>query len=132
MALALSLAVRNARANQHGIAIDAGGGAGFIRIYDGTRPASGGAATTLLAQLTFSATSFPAAVNGVATADPIADDASAVGGTASWFRTTDSTGTFVEDGDVGTAGTDMIVNTTAVSAGQPFGVTSYVLTEGNA
>ncbi len=132
MALALSLALRNARANQHGIAIDAGGGAGLIRIYDGTRPASGGAATTLLAQLTFSATSFPAAVNGVATADPITDDASAVGGTASWFRATDSTGVFVEDGDVGTSGTDMIVNTTAVSAGQPFGVTSYVLTAGNA
>ena len=130
--MSFASALRNARADQFGVFTDAGPAAGLIRVYDGVRPAAGGAATTLLAELTFSDPSFSAAAAGVATANAITQDASAnASGTATWFRVVDSVGTFVTDGDIGLAGADMNVNTTAVAAGQPFAVTSFVLTEGN-
>ena len=57
----------------------------MLRIYDGTRPATGGAATTLLAELTCNATFAPAA-SGVLTLNAITQDSSANAGTATWFR----------------------------------------------
>ena len=132
MALAYNVTVRNSRLQEIQIAIDAGPAAGLLRIYDGTRPATGGTATTLLAELTFSDPSFPAAASGVLTANAINDDTSAnAAGTATWFRCVDSTAGFVMDGDVGTSGSDLNLNTTTISAGANVSVTSFVLTAGN-
>jgi hypothetical protein len=133
MALGLATALRNSRLNLIRDAIDAGAGAGFLRIYDGTRPATGGAATTLLAELTFSDPSAPAASGGVATYSAINADTSAnATGTATWFRCVDSTGAFVTDGSVGTSGQDLNLNTVSITTGVQVSVTSMVLTEGNA
>lgn len=130
MALAYSTTVRNAMLDAITTAI---GASGLLRIYDGTRPASGGAATTLLAQLALSATSAPGASSGVLTFSTITQDSSAdATGTATWFRVTTSGGTFVIDGNVGTSGSDLNLTTTSIVATQPVSVTSFAITEGNA
>jgi hypothetical protein len=54
MTVGLSLTVRNNRLTQIVTPIDAGAGNGLLRIYDGTRPATGGTATNKLAELTLS------------------------------------------------------------------------------
>lgn len=130
--IALSSTIRNTRLNAITTVIDGGGGAGLFRIYDGSRPATGGTATTLGAELTFSATSFPAASGGAMTANTITDDSSANASiTATWFRVVSSAATFVMDGNVGTSGQDLNLNTTTITSGVRVAVTSMVLTDGN-
>lgn len=109
------------------------GNAALLRIYDGTRPATGGAATTLLAELTCGTPFAGAAVNGVLTANAITQDASAnATGTATWFRIVQADGiTLVLDGSVGTSGSDLNLTTVSIVATQPVSVSSFVITEGN-
>lgn len=129
MALAYSTTVRNAMLDAITTAI---GGSGLLRIYDGSRPASGGAATTLLAELALSATAAPAASGGVLTFSAITQDSSAnATGTATWGRITTSGGTFVIDFSISTSGSDLNMTTTSIVVTQPVSVTSYVITEGN-
>lgn len=133
MALGLPVAIRNGRLNNIKTAIDAGGAGGWLRIYDGARPATAGAATTILAELQFSYPCAPAASGGVLTFSAITADASAnASGGASWCRITDSTGAIVADGSVGTSGADFILNTTTITAGIQVSCSSGSLTEGNA
>lgn len=130
MALAYSTSLRNARQDAITTAI---GTSGLFRIYDGSRPASGGTATTLLAELALSTTAAGAASGGVLTFSAITQDSSAnATGTATWFRVVTSGGTFVIDGSVGTSGSDLNLTTTSIVATQPVSVTSCVITEGNA
>lgn len=132
MAIAYVTALRNSRMDAINTAANAGVGAALIRIYDGTRPATGGTATTLLAELTASDPMFGASASGVLTASAITQDASAnATGTATWFRVVDSSGTAVMDGNVGTSGSDLNLTTTSITATQPVSITSFVLTEGN-
>jgi len=77
MALAYSTTLRNTMLDAIDDAVNAGAGAGLLRIYDGSRPATGGAATTLLAELTFSDPAFGAASSGTLTASTITQDSSA-------------------------------------------------------
>ena len=109
------------------------GNAALLSIYDGSRPATGGAATTLLAQLTCGSPFAAAAVNGVLTLGAITSDASAnATGTATWFRITQSDGsTHVLDGSVGTSGSDLNLTTTSIVSGQPVSISSFTITEGN-
>ena len=130
MALAYSTAIRNAMMD----AVTTGaGGSALLRIYDGTRPASGGTATTLLAELTCNATFAAGASSGVLTLNSITQDSSAnASGTATWFRIVKSDGTtFVMDGNVGTSGSDLNLTTTTIVSTQPVSVTSFVITEAN-
>lgn len=131
MAIEINDTLANARADQITVARDAGAGAALIRIYDGARPAKGGAVTTLLAELTFSDPSSPPASAGALTASTITGANAVATGEASWFREVDSDGLFVLDGDVGTSGSDLNLNTTSIVVGNPVNVTSYVVTEGN-
>ena len=133
MAIGLSTTARNARLTALITAIDAGSGPGVLSIYSGTRPATGGTATTLLAELTLSDPCGTVS-GGVLTFNAITQDSSAnASGTASWARIADSDATFVLDLGVGTAGSGMeiILNTTTIVAGGPVGMTSASLTEGN-
>lgn len=133
MTLGLNTALRNTRANAIKTDIDKGGAAGFFRVYDGTRPATGGTATTLLAELTMSLPSAPSASGGVLTFSAITADPSAnASGTATWGRQVDSTGAFVDDFSVGTAAADYILNTVTITAGVQVSCTSAAITEGNA
>lgn len=129
MALAFSTALRNSRLDAIVTAI---GTSGLVRIYDGTRPATGGAATTLLAELPLSATAGTVSA-GVLTMNAITDDSSAnASGTATWFRVTTSGGTAVIDGDVGTSGSDLNLNTVGLVALGAVAITSFTITEANA
>lgn len=131
MAIEINDTLANSRADQITVARDAGAGAGLIRIYDGARPSKGGAATTLLAELTFSDPSSPSASGGVLTASTITGANAVATGTATWYREVDSNGLFVLDGDVGVSGSDLNLNTTSIVVGNPVNITSYVVTEGN-
>lgn len=130
MALGYNVTLRNNMLDQ--ITTRAGGSA-LLRIYDGSRPATGGAATTLLAELTCNATFAPSATGGVLTLNAITQDSSAdATGTATWFRIVQSDGTtHVLDGNVGTSGSDLNLNTTSIVAGAAVSVTSFTITEGN-
>jgi hypothetical protein len=133
MALAYIAALRNAQLDRITTQQDAGAGASLLRIYDGTRPATGGTVTNLLAQLTFTDPSYPAASGGVLTASAITQDSSAdATGTAPWFRVVDSALAFVMDGSVGTSGSDLNLNSVSITSGGTVAVTSWVVTAGNA
>lgn len=131
MTIALNSTVRNNMLDQ--ITSRAGASA-RIRIYSGTRPATGGTETTVLAELTGNATFAPAASGGVLTLNAITQDSSAdATGTASWFRISSSGGTnHVLDGDVGTSGSDLNLNSTSIVAGGTVSISSFTITAPNA
>lgn len=134
-AIGYTAACRNNQLDEVTALVDAGAGAGTIEIRSGTRPADADTAKsgTLLATCTFSDPSAPAASSGVLTANAITDDSSAdATGTASWFRVEDSNDNAVYDGDVGTSGSDLNLNSVAISAGATVSITSWVITGGNA
>ena len=127
----ISAAARTAMVQQIQVAIDAGAGAGTIKIYTGTQPAGPGTAPsgTLLGTLTLSDPAFPAASNGVLTASAITSDTSAdATGTATWFRAATSTGVAVIDGSVGTSAADLILTSVSIVAGGTIAVTSWTIT----
>ena len=133
MTIGLATSVRNSRMNVIRDAIDAGAGPGLLRLYTGPRPATGGAVTTLLAELTFSDPSYAAASSGSITANAINQDTSAnADGVAVWARIVDSTGQFVLDCDVGTSGSDINLNSVSIATGLAVEITSSTLTDGNA
>jgi len=128
-------ATRNSRMNLIRDAIDAGSGAGTIKIYTGTQPANANAAlsgNTLLATLTFSDPCAASASSGVLTFSAITEDSTAdASGTATWARIADSAGNTVFDCDVGITGSGatLIINSADISAGGPVRMTSFTLTE---
>lgn len=130
MAVGYSVAVRNAMLDA--LTSQAGASA-LLRIYDGARPATGGAATTLLAELVCNATFAPAASGGTLTLNAIANDTAAnATGTATWFRIVKADGTtHVLDGSVGTSGADLNMNTVSIVTGGPVAISSFVVTGGN-
>lgn len=113
------------------------GGSGKLRIYSGSRPATGGTATTLLAELTLNATFAPSASGGVLTLNAITSDTSAdATGTATWFRIVKSDGTtHVMDGSVTatSGGGDLeLDNTSIVATGTVAIGSTRTITVGNA
>ncbi len=118
---------------------DGGGGAGKLRIYGGTRPTiPGDTPTTLLAELTFSATAFLSVVtvpdvSVTMTADTItADPSAAATGTATWFRMVDFADDFVVDGSAGDVGTeDLVLNLAAITVTVEVAVSSMILNANN-
>lgn len=131
MALALSTTVRNNMLDTITTAI---GASGKLRIYDSTRPASGGTATTLLAEIAFSNPAAGSAASGVLTFTvPITDSSANATGTATWARIVDGSNTFVADMDVSdTAGSgELKLITTSIVATQPVQISSFTITAGN-
>lgn len=132
MALGVLLSIRNAWLTAIANAIDAGSAGGKIKFYDGTRPATGGTATTLLGTVTCDTTCGTVS-NGVLTFGSLTEDSSAdATGTATWARLTDSDDNFVCDCSVGTSGADINLNSTSITAGGIIRITSGTLTAGNA
>src|SRR5688500_7323357 len=121
MALQLSVAVRNAILDSIETTI---GTSAVIRIRTGAVPAHCAAADagTVLAGITCPSDWLAAASAGSKAKAGTWQDASAnATGTAAHFRVYDSTGTTCHmQGTVGTSGTDMVVNTTSLIAGQTF------------
>jgi hypothetical protein len=130
MAIQLGTTTRNNMLDE--ITTDIGASC-LIRIYSGTKPATCATAlsgNTLLAQLTGNATFAPAASGGVLTLNSITNDSAAdATGTASFFRIYDSGGsTCYMQGDVGTSGSDMDLNTVSIVANAIVSITSFTLT----
>lgn len=108
---------------------------GYLRIYDGSQPATPETAIstqTLLAELRFNATAFGSASSGVLTANAITADSSAnATGTAAWFRAVKADGTTpLNDGSVGvTPGSfDMVINSVSINLGANVSCSSFTLT----
>jgi hypothetical protein len=130
MALGYSVTLRN---NRLAAITTAVGSNGVLRIYSGTRPATGGTETTQLVQLACSATFAPAPSGGVLTANAITDGTAGNNGTATWWRLATSGGTHVIDGDVGATGSgaDMELSSTSIVSGGTVSITSFEVTAGN-
>lgn len=135
MALGYNALLRNAQLDA--ITTFAGTSA-KLRIYSGSRPATGGTATTLLAELTCSASAFAAAASsGVLTLNAVTADSSAdATGTATWFRIVKSDGTtHVMDGSVTATGGggDLELDSTSIVTGGTVSIsTPRTITAGNA
>ena len=128
MTTGYSVTTRNAQLDAITTAV---GNAGKLRIYDGVRPATGGAATTLLAEFTLGSPFAPGAAAAVLSPTLPASTTGVAASTATWFRVVTSGGTQVIDGSAGTAGTDLILTTATISIGLTINVTSWTITRGN-
>lgn len=129
MSAGYDVALRNAQLDA--ITNFAGPGAQLV-IYAGTRPATGGAAGTVLATFTMGTPFAPAAASGVLTVNLPADVNAAVTGTASWARLFKADGTTkVMDLGVGTAGQEITMNSTALTSGVGVSITAFGITAGN-
>jgi hypothetical protein len=133
MAVAYSAGLRHARLDQ--ITSQLGSGA-LLRVYSGTRPSAGGAATTLLAELACSSPFAPAASGNQLTASAISDATAPASGTATWFRLVTSGGQFVVDGDVRETadpnnGEALVLDSKSIVQGGTVSVSSLAVTGGN-
>ena len=139
MTIEINTAARNAACDAVVDLVDGGAGAGVLRIYSGSRPASPATAPsgTLLAEFTLSDPAFGAAASGVATLDvtPALTDTALATASAGWCRFLDSTeaagtGLGVIDGDVTASGGggDLILNTVSVVSGSDVEVLSFTIT----
>ncbi len=71
---------------------------------------------------------FGAAAAGIATANAIADDSSAVGGVTDRCVLNDRDGTTIIEGTVGTSGTDIIISDTTIPNGATVQISSLTYT----
>ena len=127
--MALNPHLDDAGANAAANAVTALCNSGYIDIMSGTQPAANGAATTVLASLTFGATAFGAASGGVATANAIGSAAATGTGTASWFRAYQSNHTTpVFDGSILTATANLVLNSTAIQTGATVAISALTFT----
>lgn len=135
MAISYVTALRTTRITAVLTAIDAGTGAGKIKLYTGSSPGVNSAATgTLLATLTCSD---PAGTvsGGVLTFSAITADSSAdADGTAGYARITDSDDNAVADLTVTATGGggDVQLNNVNIVTGGTVSISSASITEGNA
>ncbi|HVE25810.1 MAG TPA: hypothetical protein VNC22_10410 [Sporichthya sp.] len=130
MALRLGTTMRNAACNGIVDTIDQGSGAGKIKIYTSTQPASvGGSYGTLLGTLTFSDPAFGNASTGVATASSITSDTSAdASGTAGTAALLDSDDTVLADATCGQGSGDFNFDNNVIVAGGTIAVSSMTVT----
>jgi hypothetical protein len=119
--------------------VNGGSGAGKLRIYSGSQPATPATSPsgTLLLEVTLNDPAFGSAASGVATADvdPALSGTGAAAGTAGYFRIVDSTeaagtGLGIIDGSVTATGGggECQLSTTTISNGLAVSITSLTIT----
>ena len=128
--MALNPHIDDAGANAAASAVMALCNSGFIDIMSGVQPAVNGAATTVLASPTIAATAMSGSpASGVATFAAIGSVSAGATGTATWFRVYKSDHTTpVFDGSVGTATSNLVLNSVAISSGATVAVTALTFT----
>jgi hypothetical protein len=132
--LRVSNAARSALANQITASIDAGAGAGKLRVYSGSQPAGPDTAIgaqVLLAEFTLAKPSFGAAATGVITLQSTPRSTTGLAaGTAAWFRALDSNNVAVVDGTVTVTGGggELQLNTLTISVGVAVDITTGTIT----
>lgn len=130
MAIELATSARNALADAITTLVDAGAGAGTIKVYTGTHTGLDPTGDTLLATFTLVDPAAAAAASGVATYDVDPDISATVAatGTAGWFLMEDSTGADVLGGDVSTAGAAMNFSSVSWVSGGTVSLTTGTVT----
>jgi hypothetical protein len=134
MATKLATATRTAACDAIVDLTDGGAGAGTIKIYTGSQPATANTAVTgtLLATFTLNDPAFDAAASGVAALDisPVISTTGVAAGDAGYFRLEDSTGADILDGSVTATGGggQLTINTVTVSVGVDLTITSLTVT----
>ena len=126
MAVTYSTAVKNTRLQQVINAIDAGAGAGMLKI--GTTGMA-----TVLAQIPLAKPSFAAPASGAMTlaGTPVTDTSADATGSAAEATITDSTGAVVVSGlTVGTSGANINLNSVAIQINQEVRINSGTITHG--
>lgn len=105
MTIEISTAHNEARLGGTKAFMDTGAGKARIRVYDGTRPALGGTATTLLVEIVLAKPSGTVAANKLTLAadDPAGYEVVATG-SATWARIVNGNGDLVLDCDVSATG----------------------------
>ena len=122
MAVTITEAVSDAMCNASVDLVDAGSGAGYIEIYTA-------AFAVKLAILIMTDPAFGASSAGVATADTIADEDSALDtGTAATFKMFDSDDTEILQGSVGTSGEDINLSSVAITTADVVSITALTAT----
>ncbi len=134
MTTRVSTAVRNAMLDAARGLLDAGAGAGKLRIYTGSQPGGGPSASatgTLLVEIALNDPAFDAAASGAAAADvsPALSALATATGTAGWARLLDSNNVAIVDGSVtgSGGGGNLIIDNTAVVSGAAVSITSLGL-----
>lgn len=132
--LTFATALRTARAQLLATALDEGAaGAATLKLYGGTRPASGAAITDqpLLISLPLAHPSAQTVTGGVLTLKAIPEAMVTGNGTISWGRFLDRDGGFVADLDVGLpeSGADLEIPVLEVYAGAYIRINSATVTE---
>lgn len=103
-----------------------------LKIYTGTQPAAGGAATgTLLVTITLPADAMAAASGGVASKSGTWSATASDTGTAGWFRIESSAGSRWYDGAVTATGGggEIELTSTSITSGQTVTITSFSVTQ---
>jgi hypothetical protein len=135
MAITIADAVRTARNDVLVDSLDAGAGAGTIKIYSGSRPATPDDAITgtLLATITCADPAFGASSVGVATISDPASVVAVADGTATHFRAADSDNNAKFDGSVTATGGggDLTLGSVSITTGQNVDITGGTITEAN-
>ena len=105
---------------------------GKLQVFDGAQPTDADTAVgaqVKLAELTWNATAFAGAADGVATANAITTDGTAdATGTAAWFRALTSADGKMFDGTVGTSGCDLNINSVAIQINAAVSCTAFTFT----
>lgn len=134
MSVGLAASIRDAEMQALADLIDSGPGAGRLRIYGGSRPATGLAPglATLLADIELPKPCGSVALGQLVFAS-VLDGAGVADGNATWARFVNSAGAFAADVSAGGVGSGAIVQlqSPTISNGQTVRVVSGVLTEGN-
>jgi len=134
----ISNAVAIAQCNLLVDLLDAGAGAGKLRVYDGAQPAGPDTAVTtqnLLVEWVLGDPAFGDAVDanpgGRATANAIATVAAAITGTAAWCRALDSNNVAIIDGSVTATGGggDLTLNSISIVEAVNQSITSWTVTQ---
>lgn len=103
-----------------------------LKIYTGTQPAAGAAATgTLLVTITLPADAMGAAASGVASKSGTWSASAGATGTAGWFRIESSAGSRWYDGAVTATGGggEIELTSTSITSGQTVSITSFSVTQ---
>lgn len=135
MTIQYSTQLRNLRLDAIETAINLVVNSPELRIYSGSAPASADAAATgtLLVKIALPSDWMASASGGTKSKSGTWSGTAIASGTAGYFRITENDGTFSSvQGTVGTSGADLIVESTSISNGQAFSVTSFTITSGQA
>lgn len=105
---------------------------GTLKIYTGSQPAAGGAASgTLLVTITLPADAMAAGSGGVASKSGTWSGTAGDTGTAGWFRIESSAGSRWYDGAVTATGGggEIELTSTSITSGQTVTITSFSVTQ---